>query len=62
MMTNQLGNIDLSITPVGYGTWAIRGFGWGEQDDKRSHRRDRRKVTGPRDGTTFLSQPQYQLL
>jgi aryl-alcohol dehydrogenase-like predicted oxidoreductase len=26
----------LLITPVGYGTWAIGGFGWGEQDDKRS--------------------------
>jgi len=38
--TKQLGNSDLSITPVGFGAWAIGGsgweFGWGEQDDKTS--------------------------
>jgi aryl-alcohol dehydrogenase-like predicted oxidoreductase len=40
MNTKQLGNSDLSITPVGFGAWAIGGsgweFGWGEQDDKQS--------------------------
>src|SRR6266403_6411014 len=40
MSTKQLGNSDLSITPVGFGAWAIGGsgweFGWGEQDDKAS--------------------------
>src|SRR5947208_3045617 len=38
--TKKLGNSDLSITPVGFGAWAIGGsgweFGWGEQDDKQS--------------------------
>src|SRR5438552_5194274 len=36
----QLSNSDLSITPLGFGAWAIGGsgweFGWGEQDDKQS--------------------------
>jgi aryl-alcohol dehydrogenase-like predicted oxidoreductase len=40
MKTNQLGNTDLFITPIGFGAWAIGGsgweFGWGEQDDKQS--------------------------
>src|ERR1700736_373201 len=40
MKTKQLGNSDLSITPVGFGAWAIGGsgweFGWGEQNDKQS--------------------------
>ena len=40
MKTKQLGNSDLSITPVGFGAWAIGGsgwqFGWGPQDDKES--------------------------
>jgi aryl-alcohol dehydrogenase-like predicted oxidoreductase len=40
MITNQLGNSDLFITPMGFGAWAIGGdgweFGWGEQDDKQS--------------------------
>jgi aryl-alcohol dehydrogenase-like predicted oxidoreductase len=40
MKTRQLGNSDLSITPIGFGAWAIGGsgweFGWGEQDDKTS--------------------------
>src|SRR5260370_23407816 len=40
MKTKQLGNSDLSITPVGFGAWAIGGSGWecgwGEQDDKAS--------------------------
>jgi aryl-alcohol dehydrogenase-like predicted oxidoreductase len=40
MKTEKLGNSDLSITPVGFGAWAIGGsgweFGWGEQDDQQS--------------------------
>ena len=40
MQTKPLGNSDLSITPIGFGAWAIGGsgweFGWGEQDDKAS--------------------------
>ncbi len=39
MKTNQLGNSDLHITPIGLGAWAIGGkwqWGWGEQDDKES--------------------------
>ena len=40
MKTKQLGNSDLSITPIGFGAWAIGGsgweFGWGEQDDNQS--------------------------
>ena len=40
MKARRLGNSDLSITPVGFGAWAIGGsgweFGWGEQDDKAS--------------------------
>jgi aryl-alcohol dehydrogenase-like predicted oxidoreductase len=40
MNTKKLGNSNLSITPVGFGAWAIGGsgweFGWGEQDDKTS--------------------------
>ena len=40
MNTKKLGNSNLSITPVGFGAWAIGGsgweFGWGEQDDKAS--------------------------
>jgi aryl-alcohol dehydrogenase-like predicted oxidoreductase len=40
MKTKRLGDSDLSITPVGFGAWAIGGsgweFGWGEQDDKAS--------------------------
>ena len=39
MKTNVLGNSDLSITPIGFGAWAIGGdweFGWGTQDDARS--------------------------
>ena len=40
MKTKKLGNSDLSITPVGFGAWAVGGsgweFGWGEQDDKQS--------------------------
>src|SRR3989441_8233918 len=40
MKTKRLGNSDLSITPIGFGAWAIAGAGWehawGEQDDKAS--------------------------
>ena len=40
MKTKRLGYSDLSITPVGFGAWAIGGsgweFGWGEQDDTQS--------------------------
>ena len=39
METNVLGNSDLTITPVGFGAWAIGGdweFGWGAQDDAQS--------------------------
>jgi aryl-alcohol dehydrogenase-like predicted oxidoreductase len=40
MTTKQLGNSDLFITPVGYGSWAIGGpgwqFGWGRQNDADS--------------------------
>ncbi len=38
-LTRQLGNSDLSISPIGLGTWAIGGenvFGWGPQDDMKS--------------------------
>jgi aryl-alcohol dehydrogenase-like predicted oxidoreductase len=37
MQTKQLGNSDLFITPVGFGSWAIGGagwqFAWGKQND-----------------------------
>ena len=37
MKTKQLGNSDLFITPIGYGSWAIGGaglqFAWGKQKD-----------------------------
>lgn len=40
MEKRQLGNSDLNITPIGFGTWAIGGsgwqFAWGEQNDKES--------------------------
>jgi Aldo/keto reductase family len=40
MKTKRHGNLDLSITPVGFGAWANCGSGWefgsGEQDDKTS--------------------------
>ena len=38
--TKQLGDSDLSITPIGFGAWAIGGgdwqYAWGPQDDKDS--------------------------
>ena len=40
MQKRQLGSSDLSITPIGFGAWAIGGggwmFGWGPQDDEES--------------------------
>lgn len=40
METKRLGNSDLLITPVGFGSWAVGGggwqFAWGEQDDAQS--------------------------
>jgi aryl-alcohol dehydrogenase-like predicted oxidoreductase len=40
MQTRRLGNSDLNLTPVGFGTWAIGGgewgMGWGPQTEKDS--------------------------
>jgi aryl-alcohol dehydrogenase-like predicted oxidoreductase len=40
MQVTRLGNSDLSITPIGFGAWAIGGsgweFAWGSQDDRDS--------------------------
>jgi aryl-alcohol dehydrogenase-like predicted oxidoreductase len=40
MASRRLGRSDLSITPIGFGAWAIGGsgweFGWGTQDDDES--------------------------
>jgi aryl-alcohol dehydrogenase-like predicted oxidoreductase len=40
MQTRQLGTTELSITPLGFGSWAVGGggwqFGWGSQDDRKS--------------------------
>jgi len=40
MQLKRLGNSDLSITPIGFGAWAIGGsgweFAWGSQDDTDS--------------------------
>lgn len=37
MQTRQLGQSDLHISPLGFGTWASGGgnweYGWGAQDD-----------------------------
>jgi len=37
MQKRQLGNTDMHITPIGFGSWAIGGsnwaYGWGAQDD-----------------------------
>jgi aryl-alcohol dehydrogenase-like predicted oxidoreductase len=44
----QLGNTQLFITPIGFGTWALGGsgwsYGWGHQDDKESIEAIRRAV------------------
>jgi aryl-alcohol dehydrogenase-like predicted oxidoreductase len=38
METSRLGNTDMYITPIGFGSWAIGGgnweFGWGPQDER----------------------------
>ena len=40
METRRLGNTDLDLTPVGFGTWAIGGgdwgMGWGPQEETDS--------------------------
>ncbi len=40
MQTRKLGNSELNLTVIGFGTWAIGGgdwaYGWGAQDDKQS--------------------------
>ncbi|HKG99078.1 MAG TPA: aldo/keto reductase, partial [Pyrinomonadaceae bacterium] len=40
MQTRRLGTTGLSITPLGFGSWAVGGggwqFGWGSQDDGES--------------------------
>ena len=36
MKTRQLGNTDMDITPIGFGSWAVGGTGWGGQDDEQS--------------------------
>lgn len=40
MRLRQLGNTDMHITPIGFGSWAVGGggyqFGWGSQDDEQS--------------------------
>ncbi len=40
METRRLGNSDMPITPIGFGSWAIGGgnweFGWGPQDDRHA--------------------------
>jgi aryl-alcohol dehydrogenase-like predicted oxidoreductase len=40
MRLRQLGNTDMYITPIGFGSWAVGGggyqFGWGSQDDEQS--------------------------
>ncbi len=40
MQTRQLGNTDMHITPIGFGSWAIGGsnwaYSWGAQDDSEA--------------------------
>ena len=40
METRRLGNTDMNITRIGFGSWAVGGggweYGWGEQDDRES--------------------------
>ncbi len=40
MRTRQLGNSDLHLTVIGFGSWAIGGgewrFGWGDQDEREA--------------------------
>lgn len=48
MDTRQLGNTDLQITRIGFGSWAIGGgnweYGWGPQDDAQAIEAIRRAV------------------
>jgi aryl-alcohol dehydrogenase-like predicted oxidoreductase len=48
METRQLGNTDLHITPIGFGSWAIGGgnweFAWGPQDELEAIRAIERAV------------------
>ncbi|WP_224373021.1 aldo/keto reductase [Hyalangium versicolor] len=48
MQKRQLGNSDLSLSPIGFGAWAIGGGGWayawGPQDDHQSLRSIRRAL------------------
>lgn len=40
MKPRQIGNTNMDITPIGFGSWAVGGggyqFGWGPQDDEQS--------------------------
>lgn len=36
MNKTQLGNTDLSISPVTFGAWAIGGWMWGGTDDQQA--------------------------
>ena len=40
MKMKKLGNSDMEISPIGFGSWAVGGstwaYGWGEQDDRAS--------------------------
>ncbi|MBM3161759.1 MAG: aldo/keto reductase [Chlorobi bacterium] len=40
MQTRRLGNTDMYLTPIGFGSWAIGGgnwaYGWGPQDDSEA--------------------------
>jgi aryl-alcohol dehydrogenase-like predicted oxidoreductase len=48
METSRLGNTDMHITPIGFGSWAIGGgnweFGWGPQDERAAIRAIERAV------------------
>jgi aryl-alcohol dehydrogenase-like predicted oxidoreductase len=48
MQTRILGNTDMAITPIGFGSWAVGGgdyqFGWGPQDDEASIATIRRAI------------------
>ena len=48
METRRLGNTDLHITPIGFGSWAIGGgnweFAWGPQDEREAIRAIERAV------------------
>ncbi len=50
MQKRQLGNTDMLITPIGFGSWAIGGdnwaYGWGAQDDGDGVAAIRRAIEG----------------